>query len=134
MGHVEEQVIRHTLPTKSWVLVSLTGPARPSGEGRDEVAIWMTASMSSLVGAVGGLGEEVVADGVRDDGICCHFLRHEYEDCQKRRLREHTARRVSIFGCAVSYKKPVRQQAPAVHARQGRRWQSRLGERCALIG
>jgi hypothetical protein len=45
-----------TFPTKSWVLVSLPS-CLGSVAGPDEVASWMMASMSSLVGIDGGLGE-----------------------------------------------------------------------------
>lgn len=51
-----------TLPTNSCVRVSLPGGGRPSAVGRVEVAIFMTASMSSFVGARGEVG--VTAGGM----------------------------------------------------------------------
>lgn len=54
--------IKRTFPTNNWVRVSFGGP-RPSGDEREEVAIWMTASMSSFVGAEGGAGEAAESDG-----------------------------------------------------------------------
>jgi hypothetical protein len=49
-----------TLPTNSCVRVSLGGPGLPSGEALLEVAIWMTASMSSFEGPEEeGAGEDV---------------------------------------------------------------------------
>lgn len=58
---------------------------RPSGEGREEVAIWMTASISSLVGALitGGL----VLDG--DFAECAEDGR-EAESC----VRVHVTERI----------------------------------------
>lgn len=65
---------RITLPTKSWVLVSLIGTERPSGVCLAEVAIWMTASMSSLEGGGGGLGDLGWAEGGRETRGCWIFL------------------------------------------------------------
>lgn len=55
--------IRRTFPTNSCVRVSLRGPALPSGDEREDVAIRMTASMSSFVGGASGIEEAVETDG-----------------------------------------------------------------------
>jgi hypothetical protein len=55
-----------TLPTKSWVRVSLGGPERPSRFCLEAVAIWMTASISSFEGGGGGLGDLGRAEAGRE--------------------------------------------------------------------
>ena len=55
-----------TLPTKSCVRVSLPGGGRPSGVGLVEVAIFMTASTSSLVGMDAVEGAFVAEEAIDD--------------------------------------------------------------------
>lgn len=65
-----------TLPTKSCVRVSLPGGGRPSGVGLVEVAIFMIASTSSLVGkdAVEGA---FVAEEAMDDAMVLGLPRED---------------------------------------------------------
>lgn len=55
-----------TLPTKSCVRVSLPGGGRPSGVGLVEVAIFITASTSSLVGIVPFDGALVAEEAIEE--------------------------------------------------------------------
>jgi len=56
--NIGDRVGRHTFPTNNCVRVSLSSGARPpSGDDLEEVAIWMTASISSFERLVGGVGE-----------------------------------------------------------------------------
>ena len=77
----------HTFPTNNCVLVSLGGADLASGEGRAEVAIWMTASISSFVGGIdGGLGDFEMEDAL-DNESCTVQLEQSTLKKKRRHVR-----------------------------------------------